>query len=85
MAVSVNPKIFAASSAAPDGSSTTAGATPLGIRKLEGLSMVALLVLVFIIPGASAALFRAAATVSLAAGLDPAALNYGWKAFHFWQ
>ena len=56
-----------------------------GIRKLEGLSLVALLVLVFVIPGASAALFRAAATLSLAAGLDPTALNYGWKAFHFWQ
>jgi Zn-dependent protease len=61
------------------------GAWGPGIRKLEGLSMVALLVLVFVIPGASAALFRAAATLSLAAGLDPAALNYGWKAFHFWQ
>jgi Zn-dependent protease len=56
-----------------------------GIRKAEGLSLLALLVLVFVIPGASAALFRAAAALSLAAGLDPAALNYGWKAFHFWQ
>jgi Zn-dependent protease len=56
-----------------------------GIRKLEGLSMVALLVLVFIVPGASAALFRAAATLSLAVGLDRDALSYGWRAFHFWQ
>ncbi len=56
-----------------------------GIRKLEGLSMVLLLVLVFVIPGASAVLFHAAATLSVAAGLDPDALNYGWKAFHFWQ
>jgi Zn-dependent protease len=55
------------------------------IRKAEGLSMVALLVLVFVIPGASAILFHAAARLSVAAGLDPDALNYGWKAFHFWQ
>lgn len=61
------------------------GAWTPGIRKLEGLAMVALLVLVFIIPGASAALFRAAATLSLAVGLDRDALAYGWKAFHFWQ
>jgi Zn-dependent protease len=61
------------------------GAWGPGIRKLEGLSLVALLVLVFVIPGASAALFHAAATLSVAAGLDPDALNYGWKAFHFWQ
>jgi Zn-dependent protease len=55
------------------------------IRKLEGLSLLLLLVLVFLVPGAGAALFRAAATLSLAAGLDPAALNYGWNAFHFWR
>jgi Zn-dependent protease len=61
------------------------GAWGPGIRKAEGLSMVLLLVLVFVIPGASAVLFRAAATLSVAAGLDPTALNYGWKAFHFWQ
>ena len=56
-----------------------------GIRKAEGLGMVLLLVLVFVIPGASARLFHAAATLSVAAGLDPDALSYGWKAFHFWQ
>jgi Zn-dependent protease len=55
------------------------------IRKLEGLSLLLLLVLVFVVPGAGALLFRAAAHLSLAAGLDPAALNYGWQAFHFWQ
>ena len=55
------------------------------IRKLEGLSLVLLLVLEFVVPGAGAALFRAAATLSLAAGLDRDALNDGWTAFHFWQ
>jgi len=61
------------------------GAWGPGIRKLEGLSMVALLVLVFVIPGASATLFRAAATMSVAVGLDPQAMQYGWDAFHFWK
>jgi Zn-dependent protease len=61
------------------------GAWGPGIRKAEGLSMVLLLVLVFVIPGASAVLFHAAAALSVAAGLDPDALNYGWRAFHFWQ
>jgi Zn-dependent protease len=55
------------------------------IRKLERLSLFLLLALVFLVPGAGAQLFRAAADLSLAVGLDPAALNYGWKAFHFWQ
>jgi Zn-dependent protease len=61
------------------------GAWGPGIRKAEGLSLLLLLVLVFVIPGASAVLFRAAATLSVAAGLEPDALNYGWRAFHFWQ
>jgi Zn-dependent protease len=56
-----------------------------GIRKAEGVSLLILLALVFAVPGAGAALFRAAARLSLAAGLDPAALNYGWNAFHFWR
>ena len=56
-----------------------------GIRKAEGLSMVALLVLVFVVPGGSAVLFRAAARLSLAVGLQPEMLDAGWKAFHFWQ
>jgi Zn-dependent protease len=55
------------------------------IRKAEGLSMVLLLVLVFVIPGGGAVLFRAAATLSVTAGLDPQALQSGWDAFHFWR
>jgi len=55
------------------------------IRKAEGLVMVALLLVIFWVPGASAALFRAAATLSYALGLDLDALRAGWAAFHFWQ
>jgi Zn-dependent protease len=56
-----------------------------GLRKAEGLGMVALLVLVFVVPGGGAMLFRAAARLSIAVGLRPEVLDYGWKAFHFWQ
>ncbi|MGZ5987200.1 MAG: site-2 protease family protein [Caulobacteraceae bacterium] len=55
------------------------------IRKLQGLSMVLLLVLVFVVPGASAGLVRGAASLSVALGLQPEALQYGWDAFHFWR
>lgn len=55
------------------------------IRKVEGLVMVALLLLIFYVPGAGAALFRAAAGLGLALGLDLNALQAGWAAFHFWQ
>ena len=55
------------------------------IRKLQGLSMVLLLVLVFVVPGAGAQLTRAAADLSVALGLRPDALQYGWDAFHFWR
>jgi len=55
------------------------------IRKAEGLVMVGLLLLIFFVPGASAALFRAAAALALGLGLDLDALQSGWRAFHFWQ
>jgi Zn-dependent protease len=55
------------------------------IRKAEGLVMVAMLLVIFVVPGASAALFRAAATLSVWLGLDLDALRAGWGAFHFWQ
>jgi Zn-dependent protease len=55
------------------------------IRKAEGLVMVGLLLLIFWVPGASAALFRAAAALSALLGLDLDALQAGWRAFHFWQ
>ncbi|HZZ33150.1 MAG TPA: site-2 protease family protein [Phenylobacterium sp.] len=55
------------------------------IRRAEGLVMVGLLLVIFWVPGASAILFRAAATLSLGLGLDLDALQGGWRAFHFWQ
>jgi Zn-dependent protease len=61
-----------------------AGLTP-HLRKAEGLVMVGLLLVIFWVPGASAALFRAAATLSAALGLSLDALSEGWRAFHFWQ
>ncbi len=55
------------------------------LRKAEGLVMVGLLLVIFYVPGASAALFRAAATLSALLGLNLDALRAGWQAFHFWQ
>lgn len=55
------------------------------IRKAEGLVMVGLLLVIFVIPGASAGLFRAAASLGLALGLNLDALQAGWSAFHFWR
>jgi Zn-dependent protease len=55
------------------------------VRKAEGLVMVALLLAIFVIPGASGALFRGAAWLSLAFGLNLDALQAGWAAFHFWR
>jgi Zn-dependent protease len=55
------------------------------IRKAEGLVMVSLLLVIFWVPGASGVLFRAAATLGAALGLDLEALQAGWRAFHFWQ
>ena len=61
-----------------------AGLTP-HIRKAEGLVMVGLLLLIFWVPGASALLFKAAAGLGVALGLDLDALREGWSAFHFWR
>jgi Zn-dependent protease len=55
------------------------------IRKVEGLVMIGLLLVIFWVPGASAILFRGAATLSFKLGLDLDALQAGWRAFHFWQ
>lgn len=55
------------------------------IRKFEGLAMLALLALIFIVPGASGALFIAAAMLGRLVGLDLQALQDGWTAFHFWK
>jgi Zn-dependent protease len=55
------------------------------IRKAEGLVMIGLLLVIFWVPGASAALFRAAATLGVQLGLSIEALQAGWRSFHFWQ
>jgi Zn-dependent protease len=55
------------------------------IRKFEGLAMLALLALIFIVPGASSALFLGSAILGHALGLDLEALQAGWAAFHFWR
>ena len=55
------------------------------IRKAEGLAILAILALIFIVPGASAALFTATAALSRLMGLDLQALQVGWSAFHFWR
>jgi len=55
------------------------------IRGAERLSNLALLALIFFVPGGGALLFRAAADLSVALGLQPDALQDGWRAFHFWR
>jgi Zn-dependent protease len=55
------------------------------IHKAEGLALLAILVLIFVIPGASAALFTASAVLGRLMGLDLQALQDGWRAFHFWN
>lgn len=47
--------------------------------------MVVLLAVIFLVPGASALLFQAAAALSFALGLAPEALQAGWRDFHFWR
>jgi Zn-dependent protease len=56
-----------------------------GIRGAERLSTLALLALIFFVPGGGALLFRAAADLSVALGLQFDALQDGWRAFHFWS
>jgi Zn-dependent protease len=55
------------------------------LRRIEGLATLALLGLIFFVPGGGALLFRAAARLSLALGLHGDALQQGWDAFHFWR
>jgi Zn-dependent protease len=54
------------------------------IRKGEGLVMAGLFLAIFLLPGLSAGLFRAAAGLSATLGVDIATLQEGWRAFHFW-
>jgi Zn-dependent protease len=55
------------------------------IRKAEGLAMGLIFIAIFVVPGAGALLFGAAARLGVALGLDSQALGEGWRAFHFWR
>jgi Zn-dependent protease len=55
------------------------------IRRAQGLATLALLALIFFVPGGGALLFRATAGLSGAVGLQGEALQQGWNAFHFWR
>lgn len=56
-----------------------------GLRRFEGLMSWLVLLAIFFIPEVGRSLFRAAAWLSLALGLDADAIDYGWAAFHFWR
>lgn len=55
------------------------------LRKAEGLAMGLLFLAIFFVPGVGALLFRAAAGLGVAFGLDVEAIRAGWQAFHFWR
>ncbi len=55
------------------------------LRKVEGLVMVVMLLVIFYAPGASTQLIATAAQLSAHLGLDVDALRQGWTLFHFWQ
>ena len=55
------------------------------LRKLEGLTMVLMLVVVFYVPGVSRQLFDAAFSLCSHVGLSTAPIRIGWRLFHFWQ
>jgi Zn-dependent protease len=55
------------------------------IRRIEGLAMVAILLLIFYAPQAGRGLFAAAGALGGALGLDLAAVRGGWALFHFWR
>ena len=55
------------------------------LRKAEGVAFGLLFLALFFVPGFGALLFRSAAQVGMAFGLDPEAIAAGWRAFHFWR
>jgi Zn-dependent protease len=56
-----------------------------GLRRIEGLTMVLILLAIFYAPGVSRELFAASARLAVSVGLIPDALREGWALFHFWQ
>ncbi len=55
------------------------------VLRAQALAPLAILGVVFFVPGGGAVLFRAAADLGLALGLRPEALDWGWRAFFFWR
>ena len=55
------------------------------IQKLEGLAMIGLLLALFFVPGASALLVGAAASLTASLGVPREAIAAGWDTFHFWR
>lgn len=55
------------------------------VAKFEGLGILILLALVFLVPGGGRMIFQAGAGLAITFGLPPAALAAGWDAFHFWS
>ena len=56
-----------------------------GLRKFEGLAMVGLFLLIFLVPGASAIIFAPALMLTDVAGLPRELIQAGWDAFRFWR
>ena len=57
----------------------------LRLRRIEALTMILMLLVIFYAPGVSQQLFDAAAGLCVRLGLIPDALNTGWRLFHFWR
>jgi Zn-dependent protease len=55
------------------------------LRRAEGLTWLALLALIFFVPGVGLGLFRIAAALAAILGVPPHAMQSGWDAFHFWR
>lgn len=55
------------------------------VQKAEGLSLVALLLLIFFVPGFSALIFGSSAGLAETLGAPRAAMGRGFDAFQFWR
>jgi len=55
------------------------------LRKADALALVILLAAVFLIPGFSAFLFGAAASLAVVLGVPLESIQAGWDAFFFWK
>jgi Zn-dependent protease len=55
------------------------------LRRVERVTLIGLLLVVFLVPGAGRALFLAASSVTGALGVPMSAWVGGYEAFHFWR